>query len=74
MGATEFPEKLTYYLYYIKHADIIFDLFILLQTLEVVIWGRATSMAGLDLDASNTDAADAPVRLFDRERAKRNAR
>jgi len=39
-------EKLKYDLYYIKNADIIFDIFILLQTLEVVLWGRATSMSG----------------------------
>lgn len=39
-------EKLKYDLFYIKNASLVFDLFILLQTLEVVIWGRATSMAG----------------------------
>jgi sugar transferase (PEP-CTERM system associated) len=39
-------EKLKYDLFYIKNTSIVFDLFILLQTLEVVIWGRAISMAG----------------------------
>ncbi|MDH3977587.1 MAG: TIGR03013 family PEP-CTERM/XrtA system glycosyltransferase [Gammaproteobacteria bacterium] len=39
-------EKLKYDLYYIKNADVIFDIFVLLQTLEVIIWGEATSMAG----------------------------
>ncbi len=39
-------EKLTYDLYYIKNTNIMTDLFILLQTLEVVVWGRGTSMSG----------------------------
>ena len=39
-------EKLTYDLYYIKNTNIITDLLILLQTLEVVVWGRGTSMSG----------------------------
>jgi lipopolysaccharide/colanic/teichoic acid biosynthesis glycosyltransferase len=39
-------EKLKYDLFYIKNASILFDFFILMQTLEVVIWGRAISMAG----------------------------
>ncbi len=39
-------EKLKYDLFYIKNTSIVFDLFILMQTLEVVIWGRAISMAG----------------------------
>jgi lipopolysaccharide/colanic/teichoic acid biosynthesis glycosyltransferase len=39
-------EKLKYDLFYIKNTTILFDLFILMQTLEVVIWGRGTSMAG----------------------------
>ncbi|MEZ5564349.1 MAG: sugar transferase [Gammaproteobacteria bacterium] len=34
-------EKLTYDLYYIKNTNIVTDLLILLQTLEVVVWGRA---------------------------------
>lgn len=40
-------EKLQYDLYYIKNGDVVFDLFVLLQTLEVVLWGRAVSMAGV---------------------------
>jgi sugar transferase (PEP-CTERM system associated) len=39
-------EKLKYDLFYIKNATIVLDLFILLQTVEVVLWGRAISMAG----------------------------
>lgn len=39
-------EKLKYDLFYIKNTTIVLDLFILMQTLEVVLWGRATSMAG----------------------------
>jgi sugar transferase (PEP-CTERM system associated) len=39
-------EKLKYDLYYIKNANVIMDLLILLQTAEVVVWGRGTSMAG----------------------------
>ncbi|MEO8224750.1 MAG: TIGR03013 family XrtA/PEP-CTERM system glycosyltransferase [Gammaproteobacteria bacterium] len=39
-------EKLKYDLYYIKNASLILDLLILVQTVEVVVWGRATTMAG----------------------------
>jgi sugar transferase (PEP-CTERM system associated) len=39
-------EKLQYDLYYIKNASLILDLLILLQTAEVVVWGRGTSMPG----------------------------
>jgi lipopolysaccharide/colanic/teichoic acid biosynthesis glycosyltransferase len=39
-------EKLTYDLYYIKNASLILDMLIFLQTIEVVIWGKAISMAG----------------------------
>ena len=39
-------EKLQYDLFYIKNGDVVFDLFVLLQTLEVVLWGRAVSMSG----------------------------
>jgi lipopolysaccharide/colanic/teichoic acid biosynthesis glycosyltransferase len=39
-------EKLTYDLYYIKNTNIVTDLLILLQTLEVVVWGHGTSMSG----------------------------
>ncbi len=33
-------EKLQYDLYYIKHKSVIFDLMVLLQTAEVVFWGK----------------------------------
>ena len=39
-------EKLAYDLYYIKNASIVLDTLILLQTLEIVAWGRGTSMSG----------------------------
>ena len=38
--------KLMYDLYYIHNVGFILDLSILLQTLEVVVWGRAISMMG----------------------------
>ncbi|MBL8201890.1 MAG: TIGR03013 family PEP-CTERM/XrtA system glycosyltransferase [Chromatiales bacterium] len=47
-------EKLKYDLYYIKNASLILDLLILIQTVEVVVWGRATTMAG---GARPTDAS-----------------
>jgi lipopolysaccharide/colanic/teichoic acid biosynthesis glycosyltransferase len=33
-------EKLQYDLYYVKHRNLIFDLAIVLQTVEVVLWGK----------------------------------
>jgi lipopolysaccharide/colanic/teichoic acid biosynthesis glycosyltransferase len=33
-------EKLQYDLYYIKHLSITFDLFIILDTVKTVLWGR----------------------------------
>jgi lipopolysaccharide/colanic/teichoic acid biosynthesis glycosyltransferase len=33
-------EKLQYDLYYIKHKSLVFDLMVLLQTAEVVVWGK----------------------------------
>lgn len=33
-------EKLQYDLYYVKHRNVMFDLFILLETAEVILWGR----------------------------------
>jgi lipopolysaccharide/colanic/teichoic acid biosynthesis glycosyltransferase len=60
-------EKLKYDLYYIKNADIIFDIFVLLQTLEVVLWGKATSMAGPNQgDLEEDDKRD--VRLFEKRK------
>ncbi len=52
-------EKLKYDLFYIKNTSIVFDLFILMQTLEVVIWGRAISMAGPRLCGDVSDAGNA---------------
>jgi sugar transferase (PEP-CTERM system associated) len=41
-GASErdAKEKLQYDLYYVKHCNFVFDLMILLETAEVVLWGR----------------------------------
>lgn len=39
-------EKLKYDLFYIKNASCLLDLFILVHTLEVVIWGKSLSMSG----------------------------
>jgi sugar transferase (PEP-CTERM system associated) len=41
-GASErdAKEKLQYDLYYVKHRSLFFDLFILLETAEVIFWGR----------------------------------
>lgn len=33
-------EKLQYDLYYVKHRNLIFDLMVLLQTVEVILWGK----------------------------------
>jgi lipopolysaccharide/colanic/teichoic acid biosynthesis glycosyltransferase len=33
-------EKLQYDLYYVKHRSLIFDLAIVVQTVEVVLWGK----------------------------------
>jgi sugar transferase (PEP-CTERM system associated) len=38
--------KLSYDLYYVKNSSFLLDILILLQTIEVVIWGKAVSMAG----------------------------
>ena len=35
-------EKLQFDLYYVKHHDLLFDLAIILQTVEVVLWGRGS--------------------------------
>jgi lipopolysaccharide/colanic/teichoic acid biosynthesis glycosyltransferase len=39
-------EKLSYDLYYIRNASLLLDVLIFLQTLEVVVLGKAVSMAG----------------------------
>jgi hypothetical protein len=50
----------------------VFDLFILLQTLEVVIWGRAISMAGPRVSDDRTPAGEpesvAEVPIFPTEK------
>jgi sugar transferase (PEP-CTERM system associated) len=51
-------QKLAYDLYYIKNTNLIMDFLILMQTLEVVIWGRGTSMAGVRTGARASDSSD----------------
>jgi sugar transferase (PEP-CTERM system associated) len=51
--------KLSYDLWYIKNSTIVDDLMILLQTCEVVIWGRGTSMAGTP-DGNRAGSASPP--------------
>jgi len=60
-------EKLKYDLYYIKNADITFDIFVLLQTLEVVLWGKATSMSGPNTDEPD-DNAEKHAKLFEKRK------
>jgi sugar transferase (PEP-CTERM system associated) len=45
-SVTDAREKLSYDLYYIKNASPVLDMLVFLQTIEVVIWGKAVSMAG----------------------------
>jgi lipopolysaccharide/colanic/teichoic acid biosynthesis glycosyltransferase len=45
-SVTDAKAKLSYDLYYVKNSNLLFDILILLQTIEVVIWGKAISMAG----------------------------
>ena len=55
-------EKLKYDLFYIKNTSLVLDTFILMQTLEVVIWGRAISMAGPRMsDEPETEAEQVPA-------------
>lgn len=62
-------EKLKYDLFYIKNTTFVLDLFILLQTLEVVIWGRAISMAGSRLSEHRPEGlSTAQVPLFPQEK------
>jgi sugar transferase (PEP-CTERM system associated) len=60
-------EKLSYDLYYIKNASSLLDLLILLQTIEVVVWGKAISMSGprplSDQGAGSKDAAQGSITL-----------
>lgn len=65
-------EKLKYDLFYIKNASLLLDTLILMQTLEVVIWGRAISMAGPriaeDMMAPEPDDAARQVSMFPAEK------
>jgi sugar transferase (PEP-CTERM system associated) len=56
-------EKLTYDLYYIKNTNIVTDLLILMQTLEIVVWGRGTTMSGgaRSPDIGRRDSATLPA-------------
>jgi len=62
-------EKFKYDLYYIKNTSLMFDLFVLLQTIEVVLWGRSTSMAGVArADGLVRERADTQLPLFSRRK------
>lgn len=52
-------EKLKYDLHYIKNAGIVLDLLILLQTAEVVFFGRGTAMSGRRRQQDASDGAEA---------------
>ena len=43
-GSTEkdASEKLQYDLYYVKHHNVFLDLIIILQTVEVILWGKGS--------------------------------
>jgi sugar transferase (PEP-CTERM system associated) len=61
--------KHKYDLYYIKNATLVLDLLILLQTVEVVLWGKAVSMAGPVANTWTPDVAwkqdDLPLNTSD---------
>jgi sugar transferase (PEP-CTERM system associated) len=61
--------KLKYDLYYIKKASVLLDLLILLQTLEIVVWGSATSMAGPSGPIASPDGNSTMNGGHDRRRA-----
>jgi lipopolysaccharide/colanic/teichoic acid biosynthesis glycosyltransferase len=50
--------KLSYDLYYVKNASLLLDILIFLQTIEVVIWGKAISMAGAMKSAETQPAKE----------------
>jgi len=56
-SVTDAREKLSYDIYYIKNASLTLDLLIFLQTIEVVVWGKAISMAGSPRPRESNDAA-----------------
>lgn len=45
-SVTDAREKLSYDLYYIRNASLLLDMLIFLQTIEVIVCGKAVSMAG----------------------------
>jgi sugar transferase (PEP-CTERM system associated) len=55
-SVTDAREKLSYDIYYIKNASLTLDLLIFLQTIEVVVWGKAISMAGSPRPRESKDA------------------
>lgn len=55
-SVTDAREKLSYDIYYLKNSGVILDLLIFLQTIEVVVWGKAISMAGAPRPAEPSSA------------------
>lgn len=45
-SVTRLKVKFSHDLYYVKNANLFLNVFIFLQTIEVVIWGKAVSIAG----------------------------
>jgi sugar transferase (PEP-CTERM system associated) len=63
-------EKLKYDLYYIKNATLVMDFLILLQTLEIVIWGRGTTMSGGSRRADGAESPPAGTTAEERDSGK----
>ncbi len=66
-------EKLKYDLYYIKNATLVMDALILLQTLEIVVWGRGTSMSGMLPAADERRGGDIATPALARDKTGRDA-
>ena len=61
-SVTDAKAKLSYDLYYVINASFFLDILIFLQTIEVVIWGKAVSMAG------SINIGDAPPSINERRK------
>jgi lipopolysaccharide/colanic/teichoic acid biosynthesis glycosyltransferase len=61
-------QKLQYDLFYIKNQSLIFDLLILLQTFDVIVWSRRLKVADAAIEAESTSIGD------DRMPGSRNVR
>lgn len=61
-GLDEEIEKMRYDLYYIKHRSLVLDLRILLDTVQVVLFGRGEGVAGPGVQGDATQTAGAGYR------------